>query len=53
MVANYRCNEIKDEAEKLVEPKLTALYLESSRSELANFREKAVSILSEAVQHYS
>lgn len=22
MVANYRCNEIKDEAEKLVEPKL-------------------------------
>ena len=52
MVANYRCNEIKEEAEKLVEPKLQALFKESSRVEMSNFRETAVGILSEAVGHY-
>lgn len=52
MVANYRCNEIKAEAEKLVEPKLLELFHESSRGEMPNFRDTVVGILSEAVQYY-
>lgn len=52
MVANYRCNEIKEEAEKLVEPKLQQLFHESSLAEIPNFSDTALGILSEALQHY-
>lgn len=52
MVANYRCNEIKEEAEKLVEPKLQQIFLESSLAEIPNFSDTALGILSEALQHY-
>lgn len=38
MVANYRCNEIKAEAEKLVEPKVQELF-RASEKEIPNFRD--------------
>jgi hypothetical protein len=52
MVANYRCNEIKEEAEKLVQPKMESLLHESSEKEITTFKETVVAILGEAVQHY-
>ena len=45
MVANYRCNEIKEEAEKLVGPKLQSLFRDSSLAEIPNFSETAIGIL--------
>jgi hypothetical protein len=53
MVANYRCNEIKEEAEKLVQPKIERLFHESSESEIANFREQVEAIMFEAQSHYT
>lgn len=52
-MANYRCNEIKEEASKLVEDKLQTLFSQSSEKEIADFKERVVSILSEAVNHYT
>ena len=53
MVANYRCNEIKDEASKLVEDKLQTLFSQSSEREIADFKDRVVGILSEAITHYT
>ena len=53
MVANYRCNEIREEAEKLVQGKIQSLFHESAEKEIPNFREKVLSIISEAESHYT
>ena len=39
MVANYRCNEIKDEAEKLVQKRIQALMQQSTVKEITDFRD--------------
>ena len=52
MVANYRCNEIKEEAEKLVQGKMQSLLHDSSEKEITTFKDTVVGILNEAIQHY-
>lgn len=53
MVANYRCNEIKEEALQIVEEKLQKLFHESSLQEITDFKAIVVGILSVAVAHYT
>jgi len=45
MVANYRCNEIKEEAVSRVKPRLDALKLESDRQVLEHFGESCAAIM--------
>ena len=52
-MANYRCNEIKEEAYRLVEGKLQTLLGQSSEQEITDLRNQVVSILSEAITHYT
>ena len=52
-MADHRCGKMKDEAYSLIEEKLHTLFRQSSDQEIANFRDRVVGILSEAITHYT
>ena len=52
MVANYRCNEIKEEATTQVLMDIDLLKKDSETRLIDNFEEKCKKILSEAIQHF-
>lgn len=52
MVANYRCNEIKDEAVQAVQDKINSLKRESDLKQLDNFSERCKGILTECINLY-
>ena len=52
MVANYRCNEIKDEASALVKQKIEALSAQSDAGIVQNFNETCSSIMKEASNYF-
>ena len=53
MVANHRCNEIKEDAYKHVEGKLKTLAQSSEKEITDDFRDQVDSILSEATTQYT
>jgi carboxypeptidase C (cathepsin A) len=53
MVANHRCNEIKEDAYKHVEGKLKTLAQSSEKEITDDFRDQVDSILSEATNEYT
>jgi protein SEY1 len=53
MVANYRCNEIKDESYRLVEEKITDLTRISAEKEVLGYKEKCQEVTTVALNHYS
>ena len=53
MVVEYCCKKGKEEAFRLVEPKLQTLFSQSSEREILDFNSQAVSILDEANVHYT
>ena len=53
MVANHRCNEIKEDAYKHVEDKLKTLAQSSEKEIKDDFRDQVDSILSEATTQYT
>jgi hypothetical protein len=52
MVAQYRCNEIKDEAMDLVKDQITALDSKSRSSPISDFPEQCMALLKICVNHY-
>ena len=52
MVAQYRCNEVKDEALELVKDQITALDAKSRSSPIDNFPEQCMALLKTCVQYY-
>jgi len=52
MVANYRCNELKEEALLLVEPSVNKLKQEGDRQLIPDFKEKCKEILRTSLLHY-
>ena len=53
MVANHRCNEIKEDAYKHVEDKLKTLAQSSEKEITDDFRDQVDSILFQATTHYT
>ena len=53
MAVDYCCKKSKEEAFRLVEPKLQTLFSQSSEREILDFNSQAVSILDEANIHYT
>jgi len=53
MVANYRCNEIKDESYRLVEEKITDLTRISAEKEVPGYKDKCQEVTSLALNHFS
>ena len=53
MAVDYCCKKGKEEAFRLVEPKLQTLFSQSSEREILDFNSQAVSILDEANVHYT
>lgn len=52
MVANLRCNELKDEALDQIRMQASELNEQASRGKIADFQEKCKSILKQAISHY-
>jgi len=52
MVANLRCNELRDEALEKVKPQVQRLLDESSKGGVADFQAKCTSVLKTAKAHY-
>ena len=52
MVANLRCNELKDEALELVNPKISDLNDAALRGKVDNFQEICRDILKDGLSHY-
>ncbi len=52
MLAQFRCNEIKNESLNLVESKINELELESSMKNIENFQEKINNIVNECKENY-
>lgn len=52
MVANLRCNELRDEALDLVTPKITDLNEEAMRGPVENFQIICKEIIKTALSHY-
>lgn len=52
MVANLRCNELKEEAIEKVRNEVQNLTLEANEKRLKNFSERCRSILKVAISHY-
>eukprot|EP00347_Sterkiella_histriomuscorum_P023862 403333128 len=52
MVANLRCNELRDEALDLVTPRITDLQEEAIRGPVDNFQNKCKEMIREALSHY-
>lgn len=52
MVANLRCNELRDEALDLVTPRITDLSEEALKGPVENFQNVCVDIIKAALSHY-
>ena len=52
MVAQYRCNEIKEEAMALVQPEISALDSKSRSTAISDFPEQCMGILKTCVSKY-
>lgn len=52
MVANLRCNELRDEALDLVTPRITDLIEEAMKGPIENFNSICVEIIKSALNHY-
>lgn len=52
MVANYRCNEMKEEAIAIVKPKIEQLSAQSDAGIVENFGESCFKIMKEATDFY-
>lgn len=52
MVANLRCNELKDEAQEKILPAIQKLKEESDRRLVENFAEKCENLIKTAITHY-
>lgn len=52
MVAQYRCNEVKEEALELIKTHVQALDAKSRSSSISDFPEQGMGILEVAVKHY-
>ena len=52
MVANLRCNELRDEALDLVTPRITDLNEDALRGPIENFQNSCTEIIKTALSHY-
>lgn len=52
MLANYRCNEIKEEALRLIDPDLKTLMQVSKEKRITNFKSQCKAIFDNALKHY-
>lgn len=52
MVANLRCNELRDEAVELVLPKINQVNDEAHRGKIENFQTSCIYIIKQALSHY-
>ena len=53
MVANYRCNEIKEEAMALVKSRVEELQNQSDLSIVSDFGDRCNSVVREATEYYA